>query len=78
MTESYYFGHSGYQDGYPVLFDSHISRTRTVELLTYLRDGGLLNDQLSKSMSLQVYHIKFDNVFVVVALTCIQFINSAR
>jgi hypothetical protein len=49
---------SGYpEDGYPVLFDSHISAKRTEELLIYLKDGGLLNDQLSKSMTLQVYMI---------------------
>ena len=44
----------GYEDGYPVLFDSHINRKRALQLLTYLNDGDFLDPKLTQSMSMQV------------------------
>ncbi len=46
--------HSDYPDGYPVVFDTHVSLERARQLLVYLSDGELLNSKLVKSMSLQV------------------------
>ncbi len=45
---------SEYPDGYPVVFDTHLSMKRAQTLLLYLGDGELLNSKLAKSMSLQV------------------------
>mmetsp|Transcript_8258 Transcript_8258/g.24923 ORF Transcript_8258/g.24923 Transcript_8258/m.24923 type:complete len:2121 (-) Transcript_8258:1576-7938(-) len=44
----------GYQDGYPVLFDTHVSEKRMLQLLSYVQDGGLLSSQLTDSMTMQM------------------------
>ena len=45
---------AAYPDGYPVLFDTHLSLERATQLLTYVSDGGLLQPDLTESMTLQV------------------------
>ncbi|KAG1670027.1 hypothetical protein FOA52_011183 [Chlamydomonas sp. UWO 241] len=44
----------GFDDGYPLLFDSHVSEKRIVDLLHYVQDGGMLSAQLTRSMTLQM------------------------
>ncbi len=44
---------AGYPAGYPVLIDTHLTEKRTLQLLTYLSDGGLLNPKLTKTMSME-------------------------
>ncbi|KAG1660944.1 hypothetical protein FOA52_005525, partial [Chlamydomonas sp. UWO 241] len=44
----------GFADGYPLLFDTHVSEKRIVDLLHYVQDGGMLSAQLTRSMTLQM------------------------
>ncbi|KAG1675984.1 hypothetical protein FOA52_014228 [Chlamydomonas sp. UWO 241] len=45
----------GFDDGYPLLFDTHVSeKVRIVDLLHYIQDGGMLSAQLTRSMTLQI------------------------
>ncbi|KAG1675992.1 hypothetical protein FOA52_014236 [Chlamydomonas sp. UWO 241] len=44
----------GFDDGYPLLFDTHVSEKRIVDLLHYVQDGGMLSTQLTRSMTLQM------------------------
>jgi hypothetical protein len=38
----------GFDDGYPLLFDTHVSEKRVVDLLHYVQDGGLLSALLTR------------------------------
>ncbi|KAG1675982.1 hypothetical protein FOA52_014226 [Chlamydomonas sp. UWO 241] len=44
----------GFDDGYPLLFDTHMPEKRIVDLLHYIQDGGMLSAQLTRSMTLQM------------------------
>ncbi len=46
--------HSGYSDGYPVLFDNHITEKRAGQMLSYVRDGGFLSAAMTQSMTVEV------------------------
>ncbi|GAX81803.1 hypothetical protein CEUSTIGMA_g9231.t1 [Chlamydomonas eustigma] len=43
-----------YEDGYPVLFDTHLSQQRVQQMLTYVQDGALLNANLMKTMTVEI------------------------
>ena len=47
-------GFSGYNDGFPVVFDVHLSEKRAIQLLTYLQDGGLLESKETESLTVKV------------------------
>ena len=44
----------GYSDGYPLLFDTHLTERRAAELLTFAKDGGYLSAVMSQTMTLEV------------------------
>lgn len=44
----------GYEDGYPVFYDIHLSEKRALELLVYLKDGGIFEKDLTKMVVLEV------------------------
>jgi hypothetical protein len=54
LTVRYLLSSTGYPDGYPVLFDAHLSEKRMLQLLTYLGDGGMLSPTLTKTMTMEV------------------------
>ncbi len=45
---------TGYPDGYPVVFDTHLTEKRAAQALSFIRDGGYLSATMTASLTVEV------------------------